>query len=151
MSNDIIQVKTITQLHELIGGAKPKHPLISIIDYANVEMPTKNFYQQFSMDFYSISLKNGDCGITYGRKHYDFEEGVMVFTTPNQTITVDSSEGSYSGWGMYVHPDLIRNSNLGQHINDYSFFSYNSVEALHLSDEEKSIILNVQLRFLATS
>jgi AraC-like DNA-binding protein len=142
MSNDIIQIKTITQLHELIGGAKPKHPLISIIDYAKVEMPTENFHQRFSMDFYSISLKGGECGVTYGRKHFDFEEGIMVFTTPNQTITIENNNESYSGWGMYIHPDLIRNSNLGQNINTYSFFSYNAVEALHLSDEEKAIVLN---------
>jgi AraC-like DNA-binding protein len=142
MSNDIIQVKTITQLHEMIGGEKPKHPLISIIDFSKVNMPAKNIQQRFRMDFYSISLKGGECGITYGRKHYDFEEGVMVFTAPNQIITVDNEGGDYSGWGMYFHPDLIRHSNLGKQINEYSFFSYDSVEALHLSDEEKAIILN---------
>jgi AraC-like DNA-binding protein len=142
MPNDIIQIKTITQLHELIGGKKPKHPLISIIDFAKVEMPVENFYQRFSMDFYSISLKGSECGITYGRKHYDFEEGVMIFTAPNQTITLERNDADYSGWGLYFHPDLIRNSNLGQNINNYSFFAYNAVEALHLSDEEKAVVLN---------
>ncbi len=142
MSTDIIQIKTITQLHEMIGAKKPKHPLISIIDYDKINLPAEKYYQRFSMDFYSISLKNGECGITYGRKHYDFEEGVMIFTAPHQTVTVDSETNNSSGWGMYFHPDLIRNSNLGQHINDYSFFTYNSVESLHISDEEKSIIIN---------
>ena len=38
-----------------------------------------------------------------------------------------------------IHPDLIKGTSLGQDIKHYSFFSYASAEALHLSEEEKSI------------
>lgn len=44
--------------------------------------------------------------------------------------------------GLLFHPDLIKGTSLGQEIKSYSFFSYNSSEALHLSDEEKGIILD---------
>lgn len=142
MSNDIIKVKTITQLHQLLGADSPKHPLISIIDYAKVNIAQEHFYQRFSTDFYSISLKGSECGMTYGRNHYDFEEGVMIFTAPNQVFALDTENQDWSGWGLHFHPDLIRAANLGQHINNYSFFSYNAIEALHLSDKEKAIVLN---------
>ncbi|MBA4058329.1 MAG: AraC family transcriptional regulator, partial [Marivirga sp.] len=35
------------------------------------------------------------------------------------------------------HPDLIRGTSLGNTIKNYSFFSYETNEALHLSDKEK--------------
>ena len=41
--------------------------------------------------------------------------------------------------GLLFHPDLIKGTSLGQDIKHYSFFSYASAEALHLSEEEKSI------------
>ena len=41
--------------------------------------------------------------------------------------------------GILFHPDLIRGTSLGQEIKHYSFFSYASNEALHLSDDEKKI------------
>ncbi len=43
--------------------------------------------------------------------------------------------------GTGVHPDLIRGTHLGRHIKDYSFFSYDANEALHLSDRERGIVL----------
>ncbi len=39
------------------------------------------------------------------------------------------------------HPDLIRGTSLGQHIKDYSFFSYEVHEALHLSEKELDVVL----------
>jgi len=44
---------------------------------------------------------------------------------------------------MFFHPDLLRGTSLGRNIKEYSFFSYSSNEALHISDREKLIILDV--------
>lgn len=41
------------------------------------------------------------------------------------------------GLGRVFHPDLIRGTSLGRNIKEYSFFSYETHEALHLSDKEK--------------
>jgi len=41
--------------------------------------------------------------------------------------------------GLLFHPDLIRGTSLGENIRQYSFFSYSSAEALHLSETEKEI------------
>src|SRR5207237_9297759 len=46
-----------------------------------------------------------------------------------------------TGWALLFHPDLIRGTHLGRHINDYSFFSYDVNEALHLSEREREIVL----------
>ena len=44
--------------------------------------------------------------------------------------------------GLLFHPDFIRGTSLGQKIKKYTFFSYESNEALHLSEEERMIVLD---------
>ena len=82
---------------------------------------------------------------TYGRNNYDFQEGTLVFTKPNQSLKIENQEylkGS-SGWTLIFHPDLIRKSELGKKITQYSFFSYEVNEALHLSNEEQQSITEI--------
>lgn len=43
---------------------------------------------------------------------------------------------------LFFHPDLIRGTYLGQHIKEYTFFSYEVHEALHLSESERAIVLD---------
>ena len=38
MPEDIVKIDTITQLHEIIGYDKPKHPLISLINVEKLIM-----------------------------------------------------------------------------------------------------------------
>lgn len=74
----------------------------------------------------------------YGRNHYDFDEGALMFTAPNQVIRLNKPQalGEVEDWILYFHPDLIRNTTLGSKIDNYSFFSYVISEALHLSEQE---------------
>ena len=44
--------------------------------------------------------------------------------------------------GILFHPDLIRGTALGQEIKNYSFFSYETREALHLSEEERETVMD---------
>ncbi|WP_232541078.1 helix-turn-helix domain-containing protein [Spirosoma endbachense] len=44
---------------------------------------------------------------------------------------------SMMGWGVFFQPDLIRATSLNDKMKEYSFFSYEMSEALHLSDKEK--------------
>lgn len=142
MKEEILRISSVTQLHELFGYEKPKHPLVSLMDVSKLKS-TKDFIGvKISCDLYMISLKEHNCGMQYGRSHYDFEEGVLVFFEPGQVVTQTEEivEGEQAGWMLFFHPDLIRKSVLGKKIQDYSFFSYDVNEALHLSDIEKSIL-----------
>lgn len=47
---------------------------------------------------------------------------------------------------MLFHPDLIRKSELGKSIEDYSFFNYDLNEALHLSENERNSITDLVLK-----
>ena len=142
MSDDILRVKSISQLHEMVGFDKPKHPLITVLDVKDLEDRQKSVGVRMSSDLYMIAQKHSNCGLLYGRNHYDFSEGVLVFVAPHQVIaaTQESIDKDEDGWMLFFHPDLVRKSSLGEKIDDYTFFSYDAHEALHLSDDEQNIM-----------
>jgi AraC family transcriptional regulator, transcriptional activator of pobA len=141
--NEFLRIKSISQLHQMIGYEKPKHPLITIIDYAKIKGNPGHYDIKIVTDFYIISLKSpSPMSLQYGRQYYDFEEGTMMFIAPGQVFSVSefNDQIKYEGWGIYFHPDLIMNSYLGKKIKNFSFFSYAVSEALHLSDDEKNTV-----------
>lgn len=144
MKNIVYKVETISQLHEIAGIDKPKHPLVTVIDYSKVNVERGPESGSFVCSFYSVNFKK-HCSFIYGKQTFDHQEGTLHCTSPEQIITFDrkKEEGSTEGWGLYFHPELIRNTPLGAKINEYSFFSYGENEALHLSDQEKQTLLSI--------
>lgn len=130
----------------MLGYEKPKHPLITIIDYSKLKGNPEHYDVKIVTDFYIISLKSpAPKSLQYGRQYYDFEEGTMMFISPNQVFSVGEFNDSiqYEGWGLYFHPDLILNSSLGKRIKEFTFFSYAVNEALHLSEDEKNTLSQI--------
>ena len=142
MTSDIQHIGSISQLHEMIGFEKPTHPLISIIDVSKWVIPEEYVGVKTTTSLYSIALKDKSCGLQYGRNTYDFDEGVLIFTAPDQVQSVTKAQklNEIQGWMLFFHPDLIRNTALGKTIDNYKFFSYDVHEALHLSDAEQKTI-----------
>lgn len=142
MAGDIITINSISDVHAGLGIEKPKHPLISLVDASAFGVTEEQVGTKIITNLYMISLKDKSCGVEYGRNSFDFDEGVMVFSAPGQTYSYARPvpAGSIQGWMLYVHPDLIRNTHLGQIIDEYSFFNYEVFEALHLSEEEEKTI-----------
>lgn len=143
---ELYTVDTIAQAHSLLGFSKPKHPLVSIIYMKDIPSNVNFEGIKFSSKLFSIALKDGSEGsLKYGRNTYDFSDGTIIFTKPNQIvhgITRSICEES-AGWVLLFHPDLIRKSELGKTIEHYSFFSYDVNEALHLSEEEQGIVTDI--------
>lgn len=144
MAEDIVYIKSISQLHELGGFDKPTHPLISLLDVSQWEIPEEYVGIRTVSSMYSIGLKDKSCGLQYGRNTYDFNEGVLYFAAPDQVQLVTNAQemNEVKGWMLFFHPDLIRNTSLGKTIDNYKFFSYDVHEALHLSDAEQKTITN---------
>ncbi|MEM7369148.1 MAG: helix-turn-helix transcriptional regulator [Bacteroidota bacterium] len=137
---EIIQIETISQVHTFYGFSKPNHPLVSVIPINDAISNFDYGDKSYALNLYQVSLKLGISGsLSYGRNSYDFQEGTMVFSKPNQVLkVVDQTHMTDSaGWTLFFHPDLIRKSELGRTIEDYSFFSYEVHEALHLSEKER--------------
>ncbi len=148
MADDILQIDSLAQLHQGLGLPKPKHPLVSVLRTSECNMPKQIVGQRSAANLYMIALKGSHCGIQYGRKHYDFEEGVLVFSAPNQvyTVTQEPEADDDKGWMLFFHPDLIRKSPLGESIDSYTFFSYEQHEALHLSEQEQQTVTDCVLK-----
>lgn len=84
------------------------------------------------------------CSIRYGRNNYDYQKGTLVFIAPGQVVSIEEDGEDYQpeGYVLLFHPDLIRGTPLGQKIKDFTFFSYDIHEALHLSEHERQIVLD---------
>ena len=104
-----LHIKTITEFHRLNFLPPPQHPLISVVDYAQVAAAKRNIpVQSLIADYYSISVKRGLSGkMRYGQQEYDFDEGVMYFLAPGQVLqTAPSTNDDVqpSGWILLIHP-----------------------------------------------
>lgn len=135
---------SISSLHRALGFPKPLHPLVSLVDYADITTPEDELPKAMLFDFYKISFKKHLSGkLKYGQSHYDFDEGGLSFVSPNQVISAIEGETDYSGYTLLVHPDFLRNYPLGSKIKNFGFFSYGANEALFVSDKEKRTLFSV--------
>ena len=138
------QMKTISQYHQVLGIAKPEHPLVSVISMDDFKPPAGNSRISVVFDFYVISLKTnfeGTIKYTYGQQSYDFDEGVMFFISPKQVFSFDADQDfKNSGWMLLVHPDFLWGTPLAKTIRQYEFFDYSANEALFLSEKEETTI-----------
>ena len=141
MKEDLIKLDTVDAYNQLFG-LETLHPLVNVVDLSEANGYPIHFTVNYGI--YALFLKDIKCGdIRYGRQVYDYQEGTIVSFAPGQVAETEMLEGvKPMAKGIVFHPDLIKCTSLGQEIKTYSFFSYDSREALHLSEEEKGIILD---------
>ncbi|MBB5637085.1 AraC-like DNA-binding protein [Pedobacter cryoconitis] len=150
MRNEFIHLQMISDLLKLFGlGNHIQHPLIAIIDFSKIGEPIEDGLK-ISSDFYSMMFKSYPSNkIKYGRKTIDFQDGSLICMAPNQVIEIDNevqAQENAMGWGLFFHPDLIRTTSLNDKMREYSFFSYETSEALHLSEKEKQLLYDCVLK-----
>lgn len=139
-----VRFNSISELHRALGFPKPLHPLVSLVDYADIKTPYDELPKTLLLNFYKISYKKSLTGkIKYGQQYYDFDEGGLSFVAPNQIISGSEEEQDYSGYTLLIHSDFMRTYPLATRIKSFGFFSYAANEALFLSDKEKQKIFSV--------
>lgn len=139
---EIKKIKSVGEYSKL-RGAETLHPLINILDYDNLKFLEPGSY---NFGFYCIYLKETKCGdLRYGKETYDYQEESLVFVAPGQILTIENYLPGVRPKGkvLIFHPDFLRATALSNIMTDYSFFSYSSNEALHLSKKEKKMVLNM--------
>ncbi len=130
---------TIKQYSQMFNNPT-LHPLISLVDLKKSDVLKRS---KFMMGIYAIIIKEANCGdLRYGNSYYDYDEGTIVFFAPGQVITNEPEGELHQPYGVALvfHPDLIKGTSLGKQIHEYSFFSYQSNEALHVSEKEREVI-----------
>src|SRR6266702_2151123 len=137
----VLRIDTVSE-HDKFYNQENLHPLVSVIDFTGTAPAI--YASKMNFGFYAVYLKDVQCGdIKYGRDIYDYQDRTLVFVAPGQIINVNINEDYQpQGYALLFHPDLIHGTHLGKHIDDYTFFSYESREALHLSEKERKIVLD---------
>jgi AraC-like DNA-binding protein len=140
----ILHLKSISDINNFVH-IKTKHPLVAVVDFSRTDEYIEEG-TRISSDFYSLMFKNYCTNnLRYGRESYDFQDGSLICIAPKQVLTMDGEiekKDDMMGWGLFFHPDLLRGTPLGAKMNDYTFFSYETSEALHLSDKEKNMLFD---------
>ncbi|MFN8343888.1 MAG: helix-turn-helix transcriptional regulator [Spirosomataceae bacterium] len=140
----IIQLYSISEINNFVQN-KTKHPLVAVVDFSKLDEHIEEG-TRISCDFYSVMFKNYCANnMRYGRQTYDFQDGSLVCIAPKQVLTMDNEiekKEDIMGWGLFFHPDLLRGTSLSNKMKDYTFFNYETSEALHLSDKRKQILFD---------
>ena len=145
-TKEIIKINTIEDYTEWIRCSPAEHPLITVNRMAD----TKDYVplgKPIQLNLYSIVMKDGSkCTSVYGWREYDFRQGLINFFAPGQIIYSDvktEQTENVWGWMLVFHPDFIRKYPLSAKIGKLKFFSYETNEALHMSDAERSMIESI--------
>ncbi len=135
---------SIPEIHRMLGLPGPVHPLISLIDSTNDRIDLNRLPASYVSHFYKISFITKPGGkFRYGQGYYDFDQGSLLFTAPNQLLGSTRSYKDSEGYSLIIHPDFLQAYPLAKKIKGFGFFSYSSNEALHLSDQEKATMLAI--------
>lgn len=147
-SNKLLNIETVSQYNEMLG-VETLHPLVSVVDLSKAK-PMHHMRHTFS--FYVVFLKDEkNCELVYGRQRYDYQKGSVVCLAPGQVIGIENTGETFQpkGWALCFDPELIRGTALGRNMREYSFFSYEVNEALHLSERERDLFVDSLKRIQA--
>jgi AraC-like DNA-binding protein len=143
----VININSVSDFNAT-NNHKTLHPLVTVIDYSKANLRDWGDVDsvRFNYGLYSVILKDVVCGdMRYGRHHYDYQAGTLVFYAPGQFVSFENPKVVYQplGFGLLFHPDFLIGTHLGKVIGQYKFFDYQTHEALHLSDDERQMILDI--------
>lgn len=137
----IIRISTIDEYNEMFGY-ETLHPLVNVVEFDNTTPMPEHFIINYG--FYALFIKDTKgCEMMYGRQPYDYDEGTVTSFAPGQVVETTVRKGTLpKGFGLIFHPDFIKGTPLSREMRKYSFFSYSSNEALHMSENERKVLLD---------
>ncbi len=131
--------KTISELDQAEGFPPPENPLFSLNILTNSTRLPKHL--EFTCDCYIICFKKVKSGeLLYGKTKYDHDKGMMFFSKPRQRLVAKGLQLAENGFVIHLHEDFLLGHPLFEEIKKYSFFDYETHEALHLSPREKELM-----------
>jgi AraC family transcriptional regulator, transcriptional activator of pobA len=131
--------KKLSDLHRALGAPPPEHPLISLMQCDGSCSTHPGI--EYTSDFYLIGFKKMKSGVMrYGKTTYDHDLGSMSFVKPRQIVGMSEIEMEEDGFIILFHEDFLNGHPLHAEIKKYSYFEYETHEALHLSPKEEATI-----------
>ncbi|WP_022821665.1 helix-turn-helix domain-containing protein [Hymenobacter norwichensis] len=144
LENAPLRFASLSEAHRDLGLPPPLHPLISLLHGAPAPAENRDAPHTHVLSFYKIAYRPRlSSRLLYGQGYYDFEEGGLLFAAPNQLIggTEEHEGAACAQYTLLLHPDFLVNYPLAKKIRQYNFFTYSINEALHVSEQEKELLL----------
>jgi len=117
-----LRFDSISEAHRAFGLPQPQHPLISLIDNTTTPADPDKLRQPHVLTFFKISYRSNLSGrLKYGQGYYDFQEGGLLFASPNQLVSRHEDNEDYAGYTLLIHPDFILSYPLARKIRQYGF------------------------------
>jgi AraC family transcriptional activator of pobA len=140
----VFKLESITEVHRMLGLPGPAQPLISLLDATWGQIDLCKLPSSYVTSFYKVSFITKLGGkFKYGQGYYDFDEGSLLFTAPNQLVGSTEKYEDNAGYSLIIHPDFLQGYPLAKKIKNFGFFSYASNEALHLSEQERATVSSI--------
>lgn len=138
---EILKVKTVHDYNAYLGQTD-RHPLVSVIDYDDVS-PIRHSLNHYSV--YGLFLRDDTLvDLTYGCGKYDYDESTLICVSPGQIGGKEDNGETcpIKGWALLFHPELIQGTFLDRKMKQFTFFSYNVNEALHMTPDERETFID---------
>ena len=136
----ILKVHNVNDYARYIG-APVLHPLVSVIHYDELEhcRHSLNNYDVYGIFIADEMLEQ----LTYGLTTYDLRRHALMCVAPGQIGgKADAGEEIQTrGWALLFDPALLHGSDLERQMSSYTYFSYNTNEALLMSDQQHQSIV----------
>ncbi|MDE6368683.1 MAG: helix-turn-helix domain-containing protein [Muribaculaceae bacterium] len=139
----ILKVNKPSDYSAWVGQTDP-HDLISVINYSEVS-PVRHSLNNYNV--YGLFLQGKEEGmeLIYGTGKYDYSEGTLICVAPGQLGGKEDNGElvDLTGWAVLFHPDLLQGTGLEKDIKSFTFFDYRINEALHMTAEERDIMVAI--------
>lgn len=130
--------------YSLFMGQKDSHELITVIDFSELS-PVHYTLNRYEVYGFFLQGKDEAVDLIYGTGKYDYSDGTLICVAPGQ-IGGKEDNGelvNLTGWALLFHPDILQGTGLEKEIKNFSFFDYRINEALHMSEEERDIMIGL--------
>lgn len=136
----VVKLGSITEIHRMLDILGPAHPLITLLDTREERINLSRLPVSYVTTLYKISFVSKLGGqFKYGQGYYDFDEGSMVFTAPNQILGSTKIYKGNEGYSLIFHQDF----QLAAKIKQYGSFSNAVHEALNLSEQKRTTVSSI--------
>ena len=138
----ILKVHNVNDYARYIG-APVLHPLVSVIHYDELEhcRHSLNNYDVYGIFIGDETLEE----LTYGLTTYNLRRHALMCVAPGQIGgKADTGEEIHTkGWALLFDPELLHGTDLERRMPSYTFFSYNTNEALLMTPEQRLTIVGL--------
>lgn len=139
----ILKVNKPSDYSSWVGQSDP-NDLISVIDYSKIS-PVRHSLNSYGVYGLFLQGKEEGLDLKYGAGKYDYSEGTLICVAPGQIGGKEDTGElvNLTGWAVLFHPDLLQKTGLEKEIHDFSFFDYRINEALHMTSEERDVMVSI--------